>query len=80
MYVMYVCVYVCMYVCISEVGGVDPTGKSDSFRSFVRACVRACVRSCVGARGDVLSKARVVWENISGAKVCARLLPKRSHE
>ena len=33
--------YVYMYICIGG-WGVDPTRKSDSFRSFVRACVRAC--------------------------------------
>jgi hypothetical protein len=33
-----------IYIYISEVGEVSPTGKSYSFRSFVRACVRACVR------------------------------------
>ena len=34
----------------SEVGGVSPTGKSDSFRSCVHACVRASEAVCARER------------------------------
>ena len=70
-YILYIYIYICMlydtyiythiyiYIYISEVGGVSPTGKSDSVRSvpFVRACERA--KLCVRVRENVLPTAGV---------------------